>query len=118
MRFSAISGICALLPDLDTRSSKASQITYVLAGAAILAAAIFLAGGDTSRTVAYLALLIAAFFALDFFIRPRHRGIMHGLLFLFVASLLSYAALGGFFASAFLFGYFSHLLSDGALKLA
>lgn len=118
IRFCVISGASALLPDLDTRSSKASQITYVLAGAALLGAAIFLAGGDATGTAAYMAALLVAFFALDFFIRPRHRGVMHGLLFLLVAGLLAYFALGGFVASAFLFGYFSHLLADGVLKLA
>ena len=117
-RFCIISGVAALLPDLDARNSKASQITYVLAGAALLAAAVYFAGGDSSRAASYLAILIVAFFALDFFIRPRHRGIMHGLVFLSIAGVLSYFALGGFVASAFLLGYFSHLLADGVLKLA
>jgi membrane-bound metal-dependent hydrolase YbcI (DUF457 family) len=118
LRFSAIAGISALLPDLDTRSSKASQVTYVLAGAAILAAALYLSGGVAASAMAYLAALIAAFFLLDFFLRPPHRGLMHGLVFLSIASLLAYFALGGLVASAFLLGYFSHLLSDGVLKLA
>ena len=118
IRFCIISGVCALLPDLDLRKSKASQITYVLAGAAILAAATYLSGGNAASAMAYLAALIAAFFILDFFIRPRHRGVMHSLLFLCIAALLSYFALGWFIAAAFLTGYFSHLLADGVLKLA
>lgn len=113
-----IAGISALLPDLDTRSSKASQVTYVLAGAAMLAAAIYFSGGEASLTAAYLAVLLIAFLVLDFFLRPRHRGIMHGLAFLGIAGLVAYAAFGGFVASAFLLGYFSHLLADGMLKLA
>ena len=117
LRFCAISGVAALLPDLDARNSKASQITYALAGAALLAGAVYFAGGNSSKTAEYLAVLIVAFFALDFFVRPRHRGFMHGLLFLFIASVLCYFALGGFVAAAFLPGYFSHLLADGTMKL-
>ena len=116
--FCAISGASALLPDLDLRKSKASQITYILAGAALVAAAIYLSGWNAESAMGYLALLLIAFFAFDFFIRPRHRGVMHGFLFLSIATVLAYAALGGFVASAFLAGYSSHLLADGALKLA
>jgi membrane-bound metal-dependent hydrolase YbcI (DUF457 family) len=117
LRFCIITGVAALLPDLDIRSSKASQITYVLAGAALLAGAVYFAGGNSSKTAEYLAVLIVAFFALDLFIRPRHRGFMHGFLFLFIASAIAYFALGGFVASAFLIGYFSHLLADGTFKM-
>ncbi|MCX6772998.1 MAG: metal-dependent hydrolase [Candidatus Micrarchaeota archaeon] len=118
LRFCIIAGVAALLPDLDIRSSKASQITYVLAGAALLAGAIYFAGGAASKTAEYLVALIVAFFALDFFVRPMHRGFMHGFLFLFASSAIAYFALGGFVASAFLIGYFSHLLADGTFKLA
>jgi len=118
LRFCVISGVAALLPDLDIRSSKASQTTYVLAGAALLAGAIYFAGGAASKTAVYLAALIVTFFALDLFIRPRHRGVMHGFLFPFIASAIAYFALGEFVASAFLIGYSSHLLADGMFKLA
>src|SRR3989344_6817434 len=84
--FCAISGASALLPDLDLRKSKASQITYILAGAALVAAAIYLSGWNAESAMGYLALLLIAFFAFDFFIRPRHRGVMHSFLFLSIAT--------------------------------
>ncbi|HIH29927.1 TPA: hypothetical protein HA243_00865 [Candidatus Micrarchaeota archaeon] len=59
-----------------------------------------------------------ALFGLDRLVRPRHRGIMHGLLFLFAVSLALLLIFGGFFAAAFAVGYFSHLLADFCVKLS
>lgn len=118
--FAAISGASALLPDLDTEKSKASQIVGTVAAALLLIAAAWLALAD-GRGIAEFALyalaLLAAAFALAKILRPRHRGMTHGLLFFFAVCAVAYALLGGFFALAFAAGYFSHLLADRCIKL-
>ena len=54
--------------------------------------------------------------ALDLLVRPRHRGVMHGLLFLCLLSAAAYFTLGVFFALALFLGYLSHLLADMCIK--
>ncbi len=118
--FSAVCGSAALLPDLDERTSKASQIAGALALAAIFAGALLAAyasGRGIFGFAVYALLLLAAAFVADRIFRPRHRGIMHGLVFLFAVSSAAYFALGWFFALALFSGYFSHLLADRCIKL-
>jgi membrane-bound metal-dependent hydrolase YbcI (DUF457 family) len=118
--FAAISGICALLPDLDLRKSKFSQLLYLAAAVAILAAAAALSGKSggiqPDLFAAYAVALAVVAMALDLLIRPRHRGVMHGLFFLCAISVAAYAALGVFFALALFLGYLSHLLADMCIK--
>lgn len=118
--FSAISGAAALLPDLDLRKSKFSQILYLAAAVAILAAAAALSGKGGAvkpqEFVFYALGLGAALLFLDLLIRPRHRGVMHGILFLCAISAAAYFTLGVFFALALFLGYLSHLLADMCIK--
>jgi membrane-bound metal-dependent hydrolase YbcI (DUF457 family) len=118
--FSAISAASALLPDLDQRRSKASQITY---GAGIIAAFAFsllltISAGATMLDfliffafAAFLLLLLGALF------RPRHRGVMHSLAFLAALCAAAFVLFGAFPAAAIGLGYLSHLLSDFCVKL-
>lgn len=118
--FTIASGASALLPDLDMRKSKASKIMYAGLFTLIFAAALFLsysAGKDLDGFILYAAILFLAVLGLDFLIRPRHRGIMHSLAFLFALSAISLLLFGEFFASALAVGYFSHLMADFCIKL-
>jgi len=117
--FAAVSGASALLPDLDCRKSKASQLLYAAASAAIIGGALFFSGGRSIWGFALCAaLLFFALLALDFSVRPRHRGIMHSLAFLAAVAAASLLLFGEFFASAIAAGYFSHLLADSCIKPA
>ena len=119
--FALISGASALLPDLDMRKSKASKVLAAFVFLAILAASFLLSyssGRGLEGFFLFAALMLLALFGLDRLVRPRHRGIMHGLLFLFAVSLALLLIFGGFFAAAFAVGYFSHLLADFCVKLS
>ncbi|MCX8198305.1 MAG: metal-dependent hydrolase [Candidatus Micrarchaeota archaeon] len=109
--YSALSGMCALLPDLDARKSKASSALFWLAMAV---AAFLAAAGFPWWQPAAIAMALLAF---DFALRPRHRGIMHSAAFLAAASILAYFFFGLVAASAFSIGYLSHLLADFCLKI-
>ena len=116
----AVCGACALLPDLDMRKSKASKALYALAAAAILMGVFSWASANVKgwqETLLAIFLLGASFLALDFLFRPRHRGFMHGLLFLAAICAIAYALFGWLWASALFIGYLSHLLADFCLKL-
>ncbi len=118
--FAAVSGAASLLPDLDLRKSKASQALYSAVFVLILAAAFLLSykAGKAENFVLYAAALFLAALGLDFLIRPRHRGIMHSLAFLFALALPCFLLFGEFLACAVAAGYFSHLLADFCVKLA
>lgn len=116
--FALLSGGAALLPDLDLRKSKASKILYFALFVGIAAAALLLGGRKIEQVLLAALALSLAVFALDLLLRPRHRGIMHSLVFLAAISLAAYFSFGLFFAAAVFTGYFSHLLADGCIKLA
>jgi len=113
--FIAISGVAALLPDLDLRKSKFSQLLYVGVAVAILAAAYALSERGArfaTEFAAYAIFLTAAALLLDLLFRPRHRGVMHGAPFALAAAIVCYAAFGALPSGAFLLGYCSHLAAD------
>ncbi len=121
--FSLAAGFCALLPDLDLRKSKASEILYAAAGIVIIAAAYYLSGmasGASARSISdfaiYALLLVLFAMLLDLFFRPKHRGVMHGILFLALITAAAYFTLGWFLALALATGYLSHLLADMCIK--
>ncbi len=116
--FTAISGVSALLPDLDLRKSKFSQLLYAGMAVAILAAAYALSGnsGSPAQLALYAVLLAVAALVLDIHIRPRHRGAMHGLLFLAIITAAAWLLLGKFVSLALFLGYVSHLLADICVK--
>jgi membrane-bound metal-dependent hydrolase YbcI (DUF457 family) len=118
--FAIVSAAAALLPDLDERTSKASKVAAAVALAAIFTGALLISlasGKGIVEFATYALLLLAAAFAADRLVRPRHRGIMHSLVFAALAFAASYAAFGQFFALAIACGYFSHLLADRCVKI-
>lgn len=118
--FTLASGASALLPDLDMRKSKASKMAHAALFILIFAAAFLLSypyGWGWEGFFLFAAILLLAMLGLDLFIRPRHRGIMHSISFLFALSAASFFIFGGFFASALAAGYFSHLCADFCIKL-
>ena len=118
--FTLISAAAGLLPDLDIRNSRGSQIAYALAIALVLLAAYqlsFAAGKGWQEFLLYFAAIAAVLAVADFLIRPRHRGVMHGLLFLLALSAACWLLFGALAASAVFAGYFSHLLADRCIKL-
>lgn len=117
--FVAVCGASALLPDLDLRKSKASQLAYAFAFSFVLCLAAFFTmekGGKIEDFALYALLIAAALLALDLLFRPRHRGWMHGLLFACALFIACFAAFGWFLSAALFSGYLSHLLMDGCLK--
>ncbi len=118
--FSALSGASALLPDLDLRKSKASKAVYAISFALALCIAAFLARGGSGKLeefALYAILISAALLAMDLLFRPRHRGVMHGVLFMCAASIACFTMFGWFSALAFAAGYSSHLIADSCIKL-
>ena len=113
--FTAVSAASSLLPDLDIRNSKASQATYAVALLAVLAAAYSLSfakgGGWQDFALSFLA-IAGALLVLDIIFRPRHRGMMHGAPFAFIAAAAAYFIFGALASGAFLLGYCSHLATD------
>ncbi|MCX6772131.1 MAG: metal-dependent hydrolase [Candidatus Micrarchaeota archaeon] len=113
--FCAVSAASSLLPDLDIRSSKASQAAYAVALLALLAAAYFLSfargGGWQEFALSFIA-ISCVLAALDLLIRPRHRGMMHSLPFALAAAAACFAVFGALASGAFLLGYCSHLAAD------
>jgi len=119
--FSLLSAASAILPDLDLRKSKASQMLYcaMLAIAILISYQNTLAKGKGIIDFALLAVIVCCvMLALDFLIRPAHRGITHSLLFLAAIFAVAFFLSGLFFASAICIGYASHLISDGHIKMA
>ena len=116
--FCAVSGAGALLPDIDLRKSKISQLTYGIAAALVLLFSLLLSNGDGSTMLLYAAAMALGLLALDFLFRPRHHGITHGLLFALALAAAAYLLFGLMVSSALLAGCLSHLLADGVVKLA
>jgi len=115
--FCAISGAAALLPDIDLRKSKVSQVAYAAAAAAVVAVAWLLSGGDWRKMLLYAGAAALGLLAFDLLARPRHRGITHSLAFMCAVAAAGYLAAGAPAAAAIASGYLSHLLADGALKV-
>lgn len=118
--FTVVAGIAGLMPDLDIRNSKGSKITYLIAIALVLLAAYhlsFAAGKGWQEFLVYFVVIAAVLAMADVLLRPRHRGIMHGILFLLALSVACYLLFGELIAAAVFAGYFSHLLADRCIKL-
>jgi hypothetical protein len=104
------------LPDLDLRNSKASQALYLLALGAALFAAYQLtlgAGKGMLQFAIALAEIVVALLALDWFLRPRHRTIMHSAIAALALAAACFFVFGWQLALACAIGYISHLVADG-----
>jgi hypothetical protein len=113
-----VSGFFSLLPDIDLRKSKVSQIAYAAVLIAAVAFAIYY-GQQSLASSAYLfAAFLVAFGLLDLLLRPRHRTITHTLLFGGAMTLAVLIVSGVFFAAAAGLGYLTHLAADNSLRFS
>lgn len=110
--FTSVSGIAALLPDLDLRKSKASQIVGGAAAALALILALLWSNGDGVRFLAAFCAMLLALLALDWFLRPRHRTIFHSAIAALVLAAACLFLFGWIIALACAMGYLSHLAAD------
>lgn len=118
--FSAMAGAGGLLPDLDLRKSKGSQMLYAAAIAfAVLAAYVnsFAVGKGWREFLLCFAAIAAVLAVADILVRPRHRGVMHSVLFLLLVSAACFLLFGAMVALAVFAGFLSHLLADKCIKL-
>ena len=119
-------GMSALVPDLDHKESMGKSVLDV----GFVVAAAFFSYSSRCTTdfcvpgieilgimvMSFLAML-GAYFLFFRFLKPRHRGITHTLLFTVVYALLFFLLFGKNFAIAAFLGYFSHLIADQEIKL-
>ncbi len=122
---SVLGALCALAPDLDHESSKGRKIAD--ATAVILAVWIAYTSACGGRiclpisnlwTMALTTLVIlGVYFVLFTLFKPRHRGITHTLVACLAFGVLVYLLAGPIVAIAGAVGYFSHLVSDGLIKI-
>lgn len=110
--YALLSGFCALLPDLDLRKSKASQLLYIAALAAALLAAFLFYGRSIWSAITAFAAIALLLFAFDLLLRPRHRQIMHSPAFALVPFAACLAFVGFEPALSFAIGYLSHIAAD------
>jgi inner membrane protein len=116
LQLAAFAGLSALVPDLDHAMSKGKQILdiAVIIGAGIL----FISNMGNLQHAILLSLAVAgAYFVLFTFLKPRHRGITHSVIFSIIYGAMIYFIMGVNLAIAGFLGYFSHLLADREIKL-
>ena len=119
--FSLLAGIGGLLPDLDLRKSKGSQILHATVMVFVLVASYYLSfvqGKGLQEFVLYAIGIGTLFIVADRLFRPKHRGIMHSIVFLLFVFAACFLVFGIFFALAVSVGYFSHLLVDKHVKFS
>ena len=120
----AVAGFSALAPDIDHDSSKVRQVAdftvpiFALFFSVSSGCAGFTCSFEDWQGILTAALaMVGAYAVIITYLKPRHRGIVHTLVFavlygvlLFVISNLTFAIFG--FA-----GYVSHLLADKEIKI-
>ncbi len=116
---SIFAAFSALLPDIDHSMSKIRVIT----DRAIVIFALlygYNSCNPSCQTLEFLKtalLLIGIYFLAITFLKPRHRGITHSLLFTVLYGAFLYAFFDLNLAIAGVIGYGSHLLADRQIKL-
>lgn len=121
-----LSGVSALLPDLDHEMSKGRKVLNHL----VPFVALIVVSTHTCDSLAcllsleklgfilLLSLALIGIYTIFFtYLKPKHRGITHSLLFSFLYGAVLYLIAGVALALAGFIGYASHLLSDKRLKL-
>jgi membrane-bound metal-dependent hydrolase YbcI (DUF457 family) len=121
---SIISGVSALVPDIDHDSSKIRQVAdfaaplFALFYSISFKCPMLFCSIETWQQIAVSALAIVGGYAIIItYLKPRHRGIIHSFaaavayaIVLLLVSNMQFALFG-------LVGYLSHLLADGEIKL-
>ncbi len=113
--FSLISGVAALLPDLDHKLSKARSILDKLVPISSFIV-LYLYSTDPIFSLIATLLISGIYFLMFVFFKPKHRGITHSVFALLLISLLLYLFYPYLTLPIFI-GYFSHLILDKCIKL-
>lgn len=120
-----IGGLSALAPDIDHDSSKirkAADITVPIFGFFFSLSSSCYANVDcimgSWRTIVISALAITGLYTIVItYLKPKHRGITHTILFALVFFALLYTVSNFAFALFGLAGYVSHLVADKHIRL-
>ena len=109
--------IGAILPDLDSPTSKATQI---MNGIAVVAISYIL--GEyfkwqfSLESTIITVVVYATFIIFVMLIRPEHRGILHSYFFAVVAGIGAFVLTGNYYVGlGIIAGCFAHLIGDGIL---
>ena len=115
---SIFAGFSALLPDIDHKMSK---IRSIADKSFVLFALIYSYSSCNKCELLEIGktaiLLIGIYFLIITFLRPRHRGITHSILFVGVYGAILYLLFNFNLAIAGVIGYASHLIVDIEIKL-
>ena len=115
---SIFAGFSALLPDIDHKMSKIRSISD---GAFVIFAIVYSYTSCSSCQLLDLGksalLLVGIYFLIITFLKPRHRGITHSLLFVFIYATVLYFLFDRNLAIAGFIGYLSHLIADKEIKI-
>ena len=109
---------------------KMSKGTDIINKAAVVLSLLFVGGNICSNNISCLfeldklkiiffnsLMFVGVYFVFSVFLRPKHRGVTHSIVFTAIYGLLIYFVLGFNFAIAGLVGYGSHLLADKEIKI-
>ncbi|MCC7570985.1 metal-dependent hydrolase [Candidatus Micrarchaeota archaeon] len=114
--WAAVAGLTALIPDVDLPQSKATQILSFI----LLVLCFFISFNFFKNIIYQIAggvVLFIIYKLLYHFFKPRHRGITHSFFAVGVVFIISLFVFNWPHLLFIPLGYFSHLLSDGVLKL-
>ncbi|MFH1221738.1 MAG: metal-dependent hydrolase [Candidatus Micrarchaeota archaeon] len=120
----ALAAFSALVPDIDHGESKIRQFSDLAA----IAFAVFFAVAakcpafactlsSWQDTAVYALAIFGAYAIVMTYVMPRHRGIIHSILFAVIYAVLLLLLSNLQFALFGLAGYLSHLLADREIKL-
>ncbi len=113
--YSFLCGLFALIPDLDHELSKSRKILDKLVPTISFVLG-YIYFNNILNSI-YLTILVSGIYFIFFaFLKPKHRGITHSILFLLVCFAIIYF-FNNFLGIVFFIGYLSHLLLDRTLKL-
>ncbi len=114
--FYIIAGFSALMPDIDLVQSKGRRILDVMI--IIFVFSIFFIRSFSFSSLIFSLAILGFYFLMFTIFKPKHRGITHSFLALFLYSIFFYFFFGFNLAFVAFIGYLSHLIGDLTFKLA
>ena len=127
LSFALFAGVSALVPDLDHEMGKGREILNKIVFPIMLIAVYLNSCGnnfscvlqiESLKTILLVSFALAGiYFVLFTYLKPKHRGITHSLIFVILYVVFLYSILGTGLAMAGGVGYLSHLISDKKIKL-